>query len=217
MNMLRTFTSVTWLASWNSDFRLTRYSDKAMHAPRWLCTRPDDDPSTRLYPSFRADQTQAQGTQQKGRWVPTSSPGVYKLSVTTLSPFASSYHEPNIYPSLYHKINYTKAPKHNLATAHINIMSPVKGSEENDHSKPGEITEKLAKDPSSKTPSTASSHPAHQNTATTAEDQSKVGDKVQFRDHQAAPGPAIMDPKEINVQMEGTREERDKKAAELNK
>ena len=94
-------------------------------------------------------------------------------------------------------------------------MSPVKGSEETDHSKPGEITEKIAKDPSSKTPTTASDHPAHQNTATTAEDQGKVGDKVQFRDHEANPGPAIV--KEVNVPQEGSREDRNKKAAELNK
>ena len=85
-------------------------------------------------------------------------------------------------------------------------------------SKPGQITEQLAKDPSSKTPTTASDHPAHKDdSAPTSKDTGKVGDKVQLRDHQAAPGPPVFQPGEINANLEGTREERDKKAAELNK
>ena len=94
---------------------------------------------------------------------------------------------------------------------------PVKGSEEVDHSKPGEITEKIAKDPSSKTNSNASSDPLHENSAAPSEDQGKVGDKVQFCDHAANPGPQVADFKTVNVPQEGTREDRDKKAAELNK
>lgn len=41
------------------------------------------------------------------------------------------------------------------------------------------------------------------------------GDKVEFRYHQAHPGPAV--PKDFSAKEEGTKEERQAKAKELNK
>ena len=70
------------------------------------------------------------------------------------------------------------------------------------------ITDKVAKDPSSKTESTASDHPTH------TKDDEKHGDKVEFRHHTANPGPAI---KNIDVPQEDTREDRAKRAEELNR
>ena len=85
-----------------------------------------------------------------------------------------------------------------------------------DQNKPGQITEKLAQgEGSSKTPSTASSHPAHQKAT---DESGKVGDKVQLRDHQANPGPQIVkNPEDFGAQQEGTREDRLKRTEELNK
>jgi hypothetical protein len=82
------------------------------------------------------------------------------------------------------------------------------GSDENDNLPKGSGTEHVARDASSKTESTASSHPIHGREA-------PKGDKVEFRHHQANPGPVL--PKEINAQQEGTKEERMAKAKELNK
>lgn len=70
------------------------------------------------------------------------------------------------------------------------------------------MTEQVAQNPSSKTDSGASDHAAHK-------DGEPKGDKVEFRHHQAHPGPAI--PKDFNIQEEGTKEERRAKAEELNK
>jgi len=82
------------------------------------------------------------------------------------------------------------------------------GPDETDNHPKGSITDQVAKDPSSKTGSTASDHPAHQ-------DGAPEGDKVQFRAHEANPGPAV--PKDFNIQQEGTKEERQARAQELNK
>ena len=83
------------------------------------------------------------------------------------------------------------------------------GSDEYDNHPAGSITEQIAKDPSSKTESTtASSHPAHNN-------PEPKGEQVKIQHHQANPGPAI--PKDFQVQQEGTKEDRVKRAAELNK
>ncbi|KIN01493.1 hypothetical protein OIDMADRAFT_122980 [Oidiodendron maius Zn] len=82
------------------------------------------------------------------------------------------------------------------------------GSEERDEVPKGAATEHVARDASSKTESTASSHPIHN----TGEPK---GDKVEFLHHKANPGPVL--PAEINAQQEGTKEERMAKARELNK
>ncbi len=71
------------------------------------------------------------------------------------------------------------------------------------------MTDQVANNPSSKTDSTASDHPAHQS------GESK-GDKVQFLHHKANPGPVIPDGG-VNVQQEGTKEERMKRMEEMNK
>lgn len=82
------------------------------------------------------------------------------------------------------------------------------GPEERDNIPKGTATEQVAKGGSSKTESTASSHPIHNS------GESK-GDKVEFLHHKANPGPVL--PAEINAQQEGTKEERMAKAKELNK
>jgi hypothetical protein len=82
------------------------------------------------------------------------------------------------------------------------------GPDETDNHPAGSITEHVSKNASSKTDSTASSHPIHQ-------DGEPKGDKVEFRHHEANPGPVL--PKEINAQQEGTKEERRAKAQEMNK
>jgi len=82
------------------------------------------------------------------------------------------------------------------------------GSDETDNHQAGSITEQVAKNPSSNTESTASDHPNHH-------DGEPKGEQVQFRHHQANPGPAI--PKDFSAQEEGTKEERRKKTEELNK
>lgn len=92
---------------------------------------------------------------------------------------------------------------------------PAGPSDETDKHTSGQLTEMIAKEHSSKTESTASSHPAHKN-ENNPQNQGKVGDKVQFRDHTANPGPAVLDAKEVNPKLEGTREDRNAKAAELN-
>lgn len=81
------------------------------------------------------------------------------------------------------------------------------GPDETDNHPKGSITEHIAKNPSDKTDSTASDHPLH------ADDEPK-GDKVEFRHHQANPGPAI--PKNFSAQEEGTKEERQAKAQAMN-
>lgn len=84
---------------------------------------------------------------------------------------------------------------------------PAGPDETYDH-QTGEATETTAKNASSKTESNASTHPLH--------DQGEPkGDKVEFRYHEAHPGPAI--PKDFSAQEEGTKEERAAKAKELNK
>lgn len=80
------------------------------------------------------------------------------------------------------------------------------GPDETDHH--GSITDQLSKNPSSKTDSTASDHHHH------TEDNTK-GEQVQFRHHEANPGPAISN--QFDAQEEGTAEERKAKAAEMNK
>lgn len=72
----------------------------------------------------------------------------------------------------------------------------------------GSATEHVAKEGSSKTDSTASTHPLHQS-------EPPKGDKVEIRHHQANPGPVL--PKEINAQQEGTKEERRAKTEAMNK
>lgn len=83
------------------------------------------------------------------------------------------------------------------------------GPDETDNHAPGAATEHVMKNSSSKTDSNASTHPLHD------DGESKKGDKVQFRHHEANPGPVV--PKEINAPQEGTKEERRAKAEALNK
>lgn len=84
---------------------------------------------------------------------------------------------------------------------------PAGPDETYDHA-PGEATESVMKNSSSKTESNASTHPLH--------DQGPPkGDKVEFRAHEAHPGPAV--PKDFNIQQEGTKEERRAKAEAMNK
>lgn len=83
---------------------------------------------------------------------------------------------------------------------------PVHPSEENVDS--GSITEKVAKNPSSATGSTASDHAAHK-------DDHSAG-KASAQDHQAHPGPAI--PQSMDdVEKPVPKEELRARAAELNK
>jgi hypothetical protein len=82
------------------------------------------------------------------------------------------------------------------------------GPDETDNHAAGSITEHVGRNSSSKTESNASSHPIH-------EGGEPKGDKVQFRDLQANPGPVL--PNEISAQQEGTKEERKAKAQEMNK
>lgn len=84
------------------------------------------------------------------------------------------------------------------------------GPEETDNHKSGSITEQVAKNPSSKTDSQASDHHHHK-----TEEDNKQGDQVQFRHHEANPGPAVS--KDFSAQEEGTKEERRAKAEEMNK
>lgn len=67
-------------------------------------------------------------------------------------------------------------------------------------------TEHVGKNSSSKTESSASNHPLH-------DQEEKKGEQVEFRHHQANPGPAIT---QVHVPQEGTQEERRAKAQELN-
>jgi len=80
------------------------------------------------------------------------------------------------------------------------------GPEETDDHQKGAITEQIAKNPSSNTESTASSHPNH-------DDDLTAGQKEAFRASSANPGPVIS---HVNVQQEGSKEERRKKAEEMN-
>ncbi|CAD6445602.1 3d649c92-c58a-486e-8c11-a89624eaf3d4 [Sclerotinia trifoliorum] len=71
----------------------------------------------------------------------------------------------------------------------------------------GAATEHVMKNSSSKTDSHASDHPIH--------DQGEVkADKVQFRHHEANPGPVIP---ESMPEQEGSKADRQAKAAALNK
>jgi hypothetical protein len=82
------------------------------------------------------------------------------------------------------------------------------GPDETDNHASGAATEHVMKNSSSKTDNNASTHPIH--------DQGEPkGDKVEFRHHEAHPGPAI--PKDFSAQEEGTKEERKAKAEALNK
>ena len=82
------------------------------------------------------------------------------------------------------------------------------GPDETDNHASGSITEHVGQNASSNTESTASTHPLHKS-------EPPKGEKVQFRHHEANPGPVL--PDEINAQQEGTKEERRAKAQEMNK
>jgi len=81
------------------------------------------------------------------------------------------------------------------------------GPDEQDTTPAGSITEQIARDPSSKTDSNASTHPLHG-------ESDKKAEKVEFRYHQANPGPAI--PKDFSAKEEATKEERQARAQALN-
>jgi hypothetical protein len=72
------------------------------------------------------------------------------------------------------------------------------------------MTEAVASNPSSKTGTTASDHPVHK------EDGEPKGDKVHILHHKANPGPVVPEGG-VNVQQEGTREERQRRMEEMNK
>ncbi|KAF7954660.1 hypothetical protein EAE96_005779 [Botrytis aclada] len=81
------------------------------------------------------------------------------------------------------------------------------GPDETHHHKAGEVTEHVMKNSSSKTDNNASDHPLH--------DQGEVkGEKVQFRHHEANPGPVV--PQSMPEQ-EGSKADREAKTASLNK
>lgn len=82
------------------------------------------------------------------------------------------------------------------------------GPDETDNHAPGAATEHVAKNASSKTESSASTHLLHN------EGGSK-GDKVEIRHHQANPGPVLHE--DLSAQQEGTKEERRARAQEMNK
>lgn len=83
---------------------------------------------------------------------------------------------------------------------------PVHPSEEK--ADPGSITEKVAKNPSSNTDSTASDHPEHKH--------NQSGGLATAQDHQAQPGPAI--PQSMDdVEKPKSKDELKARAAELNK
>lgn len=82
------------------------------------------------------------------------------------------------------------------------------GPDETDNHPAGSITEHVGKNASSKTESNASTHPIHHG-------GEPKGDKVEFRHHQANPGPVLHD--DLSAQQEGTKEERRAKAQEMNK
>ncbi len=103
------------------------------------------------------------------------------------------------------KRNSSQSPQNN---SNPTIKMPGEPDETHAHESTS-MTEAVANNPSSKTGTTASSHPAHQ-------DSEPKGDKVQFLHHKANPGPAMM-PEGVNVQQEGTKEERMKRTEEMNK
>ncbi len=82
------------------------------------------------------------------------------------------------------------------------------GPDETDRHAVGAATEHVANTASSKTESNASTHPLHQK-------EPPKGDKVEFRHHEANPGPAV--PDNFKAAQEGTKEDRAAKAKELNK
>ncbi|KAI9844799.1 MAG: hypothetical protein M1838_002035 [Thelocarpon superellum] len=82
---------------------------------------------------------------------------------------------------------------------------PTHPSEENTH---GGLTEMVAKEPSSKTDSTASEHPRHK-------DDYSAG-KAKASDFQATPGPAIIQSQD-DVEAPASKDELRARAAELNK
>lgn len=82
------------------------------------------------------------------------------------------------------------------------------GPDETHNHATGAATEHVARDGSSKTESNASTHPLHGR-------EEPKGDQVQFRQHEANPGPAV--PDNFTAQQEGTKEDRQAKAKELNK
>jgi hypothetical protein len=77
---------------------------------------------------------------------------------------------------------------------------------------PTSMAEQLANDLSSKTGSTASGHPAHP----AHQSGEPKGINVQFLHHEANPGPVVPEGG-VNVQQEGTKEERIKRMEEMNK
>lgn len=81
------------------------------------------------------------------------------------------------------------------------------GPDETHHHKANEIHDSIAANPSSKTESTASTHPMHKG-------EEVKGEQVQFMHHEANLGPAV--PKDLKAQEEGTKEERLAKAKEMN-
>jgi len=82
------------------------------------------------------------------------------------------------------------------------------GPDETDNHAPGAATEHVMKNSSSKTDSNASTHPIHNQ-------GEPKGDKVEFRHHQANPGPTV--PENLGAQQEGTKQEREARAKEINK
>jgi hypothetical protein len=96
----------------------------------------------------------------------------------------------------------------NLTTTNTLTNMPA-GPDETDNHPTGAATEYTAKNASSKTESNASTHPLH-------DEGEPKGDKVEFRHHEANPGPVISEELK-NVPQEGTKEERLAKAKELNK
>jgi hypothetical protein len=74
------------------------------------------------------------------------------------------------------------------------------------------MTEQVAQNPSSKTSTTASDHPQHQD----GKDDGHIGEKVDIRHHQANPGPVLHDNLK-NVLQEGSKEERQMRTEQMNK
>ena len=89
---------------------------------------------------------------------------------------------------------------------------PVLPSEDETQTGKGSITEQVAKNPSSNTPSTASDHPTHQGDRKPP----SGGVKAQAQDFQATPGPVI--PQDTSaLEQPASKEELRARAEELNK
>ncbi|KAI9841905.1 MAG: hypothetical protein M1837_000291 [Sclerophora amabilis] len=92
---------------------------------------------------------------------------------------------------------------------------PAHPSEETPDNNQPSITEQVAQNPSSQTPSTASEHPGHQNQAQGGEAGEKI--KAKAEDFQATPGPVLPGAEDAKgLGDKAGKDELRSRAAELN-